>query len=416
MEAQRIRDGVKLMQEGDKASSKGLFRKPDWDVAAGCYERAATSFKIAKSYEQAVQAYGKASEALFKTDALHLAGKAMESAALILAQNLNQPQRAAEAYQKASDLFMTQGSIDRAAEQLEKAGRALENIDVNAAIEMYSSACGLYEQEDRGRFAIDIFKKAISLLVKSKKYAKAVDMLHRQSVILQKLSSRTHIYKANLSIIILLLAIGDDVEAGKQFNAMCNEESDISQCLLQAYEDLDQELLEKTVRRQQVTFLDNEIVKLARTLTVPGEGLTGGTTPGPHNQYAPPRETAPSPRSPPISRASPRGNVHDMSPAQVRAELYGSQSTQEPSSHRSPAKEEHAPPPPYTTGPHDVHPSADEKERFLDEEFARLNMKDEKPKPVTATTSPAPAPAPAPRTPVSPPAKHEEDDDDEGLC
>lgn len=29
----------------------------------------ATSFKIAKSYDQAVQAYGKASEALFKADA-----------------------------------------------------------------------------------------------------------------------------------------------------------------------------------------------------------------------------------------------------------------------------------------------------------------------------------------------------------
>lgn len=74
------------------SASKGLFRKPDWDVAAGYYERAgnvynllrdlhhdggeltksvriATSFKIAKSYDQAVQAYGKASEALFKADA-----------------------------------------------------------------------------------------------------------------------------------------------------------------------------------------------------------------------------------------------------------------------------------------------------------------------------------------------------------
>lgn len=88
---------------------------------------------------------------------------------MILVQNLNQPQKAAEMYQRASDLFMTNGSIDRAAEQLQKAGRALENTDVSAAIEMYSSACALYEQEDRGRFAIDIYKKAISLLVRSKK-------------------------------------------------------------------------------------------------------------------------------------------------------------------------------------------------------------------------------------------------------
>jgi phosphoglycerate-specific signal transduction histidine kinase len=52
-----------------------------------------------------------------------LAGKATESAAFIIAHNLNQPQRAADAYQRASNFFMTQGSIDRAAEQLDKAGR-----------------------------------------------------------------------------------------------------------------------------------------------------------------------------------------------------------------------------------------------------------------------------------------------------
>ncbi|KAG0953018.1 hypothetical protein G6F57_005513 [Rhizopus arrhizus] len=282
MEAEQIREGVKNIQQGDKAASKGLFRKPDWDLAASYYDRAATCFKIAKSYDQAVQAYAKSSEALFKSDAIHLAGKATENAAFILAQNLNQPQRAAEAYQKASNFFMTQGSIDRAAEQLEKAGRALENVDVNASFDMYSKACTLYEQEDRGRFAMEIYKKAISLLVRNKKYDKAIEMLKRETQVLQKLSSRTHLYKANLSILVLVLAIGDDVEAGKQFSSMCgqdagfahSEEAEIAEDLLRAYDQRDQELLERTVRVQHMTFLDNEIVKLARLLTVPGEVLS----------------------------------------------------------------------------------------------------------------------------------------------
>lgn len=69
------------------SASKGLFRKPDWDIASGCYDRAgsrdnrqqlgtlaanraplATNFKLAKSYDQAVQAYVKASEAYFKAE------------------------------------------------------------------------------------------------------------------------------------------------------------------------------------------------------------------------------------------------------------------------------------------------------------------------------------------------------------
>jgi hypothetical protein len=69
----------------------------------------------------------------------------MESAALILAQDLHQPDRAADAYRRASELFVTQGkgyircihchnlsllftllklgSVDRGAEQLEKAAK-----------------------------------------------------------------------------------------------------------------------------------------------------------------------------------------------------------------------------------------------------------------------------------------------------
>lgn len=47
--------------------------------------------------------------------------------------------------------------------------RVMENVDVNAAIDFYSQSCSLYEQEDRGRFAMDTFKRAIALLVKTQK-------------------------------------------------------------------------------------------------------------------------------------------------------------------------------------------------------------------------------------------------------
>lgn len=45
-------------------------------------------------------------------------------------------------------------------------------------------------------------------------------MLHRQSAVLRKLNNRSHLYKANLSILIICFALGDEVEAGKQFNMM----------------------------------------------------------------------------------------------------------------------------------------------------------------------------------------------------
>ncbi|ORY93878.1 hypothetical protein BCR43DRAFT_442992 [Syncephalastrum racemosum] len=433
MEAQRIRDGVKSMQEGDKAASKGLFRKPDWDVASGCYDRAATAFKVGKSYDQAVQAYVKASEAFFKADGTHLAGKALENAALILVQNLDQPQKAAEMYQRASDLFMTNGSIDRAAEQLQKAGRALENTDVSAAIEMYSSACTLYEQEDRGRFAIDIYKKAISLLVRSKKLEKAVDMLHRQAAVLQKLTNRSHLCKANLSILIVLFAIGDEVEAGKQFNIMCSEDAEIGQALLQAYEEGDQELLEKTVRRQHVSFLDNEVAKLSRTLTVPGEMLSqptaaAGRQPtahasGGYGRQMSPRGQQQQQQQPPTPLSS------GMSPAQMRAELYStpsrpSEKSTPPPPPQAPVAAAQPPPPPYAVPQQPPPPTQEE----LDQEFARLNMNNEKYYPPTSDAQalhdhghqqpryePNSHPSQPPAPHQNPPPKFEEEDDWDDL-
>jgi hypothetical protein len=49
-----------------------------------------------------------------------------------------------------------------------------------------------------------------------------MDMLHRQSVVLQKLTNRGALHKANLSIVILGLAMGDEVEANKQFHNFCS--------------------------------------------------------------------------------------------------------------------------------------------------------------------------------------------------
>lgn len=54
------------------------------------------------------------------------------------------------------------------------------------------------------------------------RYDRAMDMLHRQSVVLQKLTNRGALHKANLSIVILGLAMGDEVEANKQFHNFCS--------------------------------------------------------------------------------------------------------------------------------------------------------------------------------------------------
>jgi len=130
-----------------------------------------------------------------------MAAKNMESAANLAAIQLKQPERAADLYRKASDLYQAHMTPDRAAEMLEKGGRfvpsffsfflfplflslseirtnyrsvvyrVLEPINVDEAIKIYSDACTLYETEDRGQFAIDTFKKTIAVMVRNKRFA-----------------------------------------------------------------------------------------------------------------------------------------------------------------------------------------------------------------------------------------------------
>jgi hypothetical protein len=51
-------------------------------------------------------------------------------------------------------------------------------------------------------------------------------------------------------------------------------EAELGDNFLRAFEQRDQALLENTARDQHITFLDNDIAKLARVLTVPGEVLS----------------------------------------------------------------------------------------------------------------------------------------------
>lgn len=110
---------------------------------------------------------------------------------------------------------------------------------------------------------------------------------------------------------------------------MQSEEADICQHLLQAYDEADQQLLEKTVRRQQVSFLDNEIAKLSRTLTVPGESLLTQ----PASNY-PPRQP------------------YAAYPPQPSSDLYNNNR----SNYQQPSSSSPAPPPPGYDGPSEYPP------------------------------------------------------------
>jgi len=288
----KLTEADKQMKEADKLATKTLTRwKPDWDSASVLYEKAATNFKNAKAYEQAKQAFKKASNAQYQMNILYSAGKHMDNAAL-MAKELKQIEEATSLYEKASVIYRENGSGAVAADNLAKAAKLIEPVSTEKAMDYLKQACELYELEDKEHYSGETFKVAISLFLRNKKYADTVELLKNQARVFGKLNQTHDIHKCYLSIIVVYLFCDDVVAASKEYTqciefptfAMSQEGLTASE-LLDAYENGNAEALKIVTSKQIFNFLDNQVTKIARALTisdslVPSNKM-GSTTPAP---------------------------------------------------------------------------------------------------------------------------------------
>jgi tetratricopeptide (TPR) repeat protein len=194
-----------------------------------------------------------------------MAAKALEGAAYIANQQLNQLQNAGELYKRSSDYYLAHGSADRAAEALEKAAKAWETIDSAKAIEFYTEALNLIESEDRPRAGTDIFKKAITYATKSLAWDVAIGFSKRLVELYIKLDQKHYLNKIILTTIILCLS-KDDVNQAKnmyhnyssgQFGG--SEEARIANTFFEAIEEGNSDLLQSAAQSSAVKFLENEV-------------------------------------------------------------------------------------------------------------------------------------------------------------
>ncbi|KAJ1796611.1 hypothetical protein LPJ59_003642 [Coemansia sp. RSA 2399] len=273
---------LKLAQEyakdAQKASKGSWFSKPEWDTAAQYWDKAATSYKTALHFEEAIDCHAKASDAFTKVNALYLAAKGYENAAILAEKQLKDHSKAVTYYCKSSDMFRSQGSSpDRAAEMLEKAAKICEDVDTDQAIQLYDAALGIYETEDRGRFSMGTFKKLTSYLIEKNRLSEAADAQMRLYAVCEQINNRYEGNKCCLAVIVLLLAFGDNVAASKRMDEfgqsvslLHSNEFALADQLLQAYTNGDQEEFVNIARSQKVSFLDSSISRLAVKTRVPG--------------------------------------------------------------------------------------------------------------------------------------------------
>ncbi|ESR62041.1 hypothetical protein CICLE_v10016110mg [Citrus x clementina] len=211
-------DPHKLMVKADKLTKLSLTRwSADWKSATQLYEQAANGFRVAKNIEQAKIAFEKASQGQEMLSSPWDAAKHMESAAA-LAKELHNWREVADFYRKASELYNECGRSQPASDALAKAARALEDAVPEDAIQLYTDACIMLEEDDKEQMAFDVYRAATNVYIKLEKYADAATFLLRWGLAADKCNATNSQCKAYLSAIIVYLYANDFKQAEKCYN------------------------------------------------------------------------------------------------------------------------------------------------------------------------------------------------------
>ncbi|NXS43559.1 SNAG protein, partial [Balaeniceps rex] len=261
--------------------------KPDYDSAATEYGKAAVAFKNAKQFDQAREACLREAEAHENNKAylfIYCHSFFQEADYNVpLTVTLQEMQRLPEAVQlieKASMMYLENGTPDTAAIALERAGKLIENVSPEKAVQLYQQAASVFENEERLRQALEMLGKASRLLVRGRRLDEAALSLQKEKSIYKEIENYPTCYKKTIAQVLVHLHRNDYVAAERcvresysipGFNG--SEDCAALEQLLEGYDQQDQDQVSEVCNSPLFKYMDNDYAKLGLTLVVPGGGI-----------------------------------------------------------------------------------------------------------------------------------------------
>ena len=232
--------------------------KADYFLAATEMTEAANSYQLAKNDASAKSCFIKAAELRLKDHDHQSAARLYENAF---------------EFDKAAECYLVCGGIDSAVRTIMK--KAKHNPEQELAC--YEKAIDLYAKDERKEIlASDIFKQYIPRLITCRDFDKYFAVSNRYMELLTKLEQYPFAHKEILSQVIVNLSNNQIVGAervlsGPNLNVpgfVHSQEYAAADDMIQALRENDGELLRQILSKPAVTYLNIEIVKLARNIKV----------------------------------------------------------------------------------------------------------------------------------------------------
>uniref|UniRef100_A0A4W2BLJ7 Gamma-soluble NSF attachment protein n=1 Tax=Bos indicus x Bos taurus TaxID=30522 RepID=A0A4W2BLJ7_BOBOX len=239
--------------------------KPDYDSAASEYGKAAVAFKNAKQFEQAKDACLKEAVAHENNRALFHAAKAYEQAGMMLKEMQKLPE-AVQLIEKASMMYLENGTPDTAAMALERAGKLIENVDPEKAVQLYQQTANVFENEERLRQAVELLGKASRLLVRGRRFDEAAISIQKEKNIYKEIENYPTCYKKTIAQVLVHLHRNDYVAAERcvresysipGFNG--SEDCAALEQLLEGYDQQDQDQVAEVCNSPLFKYMDNDV-------------------------------------------------------------------------------------------------------------------------------------------------------------
>ncbi|GAB9476241.1 Gamma-soluble nsf attachment protein [Globisporangium polare] len=329
LQAKKRKEAEENLKQAEKSLAKTMLRwAPDYLAAAPYLEKAADAYRAAGDLDAAKRVFTQAAGVQVKNKSSFRAAQNYENVAKVVVQQIRDSRAGGNdrlallaevkaAYDAASGHYGDMGELGKAADALMKSAACCEEngmTDMKQLRELYTRACSLMEAQDKPHFAVDPFRKTLAFMVKNAMYKEALELMGRLIAIFKQIDQHANVYKCYLSEIILILTMGDVALADKAYMRQLQEDAYLSadECalaedLVRAYKMGNEELLQTTIRKQGFSFLDNQISRISRKLTIYGGAsaipapasassrtASGGRMPSQQQQRPPPARAAPS--------------------------------------------------------------------------------------------------------------------------
>ncbi|CAG2107666.1 unnamed protein product [Medioppia subpectinata] len=267
----KLSEANECYNKADKYLKTGLLKwKPDYDLAANEYSRAATCFKSLQMPDKCLDAQLKAADCYLKVKSYFSAAKCFEQSAII-SKDMNKWDLMIKYMDQSCYLYREHGVVDTAALTLNRGAQMIESNNPEKAAEWYGQASEVTMIEERQRQAAEYANKSVRIYLKLKKYDEAVEWLRKAMNYLLEAEDNQGLGRLYVGLVLIELAREDVVSAQKAFREgksfIEDQEIYSLNTMLEGFDQMDANAIVSGLNSPFIKSLDNEYTKIARNLT-----------------------------------------------------------------------------------------------------------------------------------------------------